>query len=101
MPPAGPVFLERAWSVMASAAAKADLAIVLGTQRVIGGALLITAVVINRDGTVAGFQNKVQLDPSEERTYSAGSGRRVFQTGPLTFGVAICHEGWRYPETVR
>ena len=21
--------------------------------------------------------------------------------GPLTFGVAICHEGWRYPETVR
>ena len=27
--------------------------------------------------------------------------RRVFQTGPLTFGIAICHEGWRYPETVR
>ena len=21
--------------------------------------------------------------------------------GALTFGVAICHEGWRYPETVR
>ena len=31
----------------------------------------------------------------------AGSGRRVFQAGPLTFGVAICHEGFRYPETVR
>jgi predicted amidohydrolase len=25
----------------------------------------------------------------------------VFAIGPLTFGVAICHEGWRYPETVR
>jgi predicted amidohydrolase len=25
----------------------------------------------------------------------------VFRSGPLTFGVAICHEGWRYPETVR
>jgi len=25
----------------------------------------------------------------------------MFQAGPLTFGVAICHEGWRYPETVR
>jgi predicted amidohydrolase len=49
----------------------------------------------------ANADGKVQLDPSEERTYSAGSGRRVFQTGPLTFGVAICHEGWRYPETVR
>src|SRR6267154_2146159 len=64
-------------------------------------ALLATALVINRDGTIAGFQDKVQLDPSEEGTYSFGSGRRVFQAGSLTFGVAICHEGWRYPETVR
>jgi predicted amidohydrolase len=101
VPPADPVFLERAWSVIASAAAKANLAVVLGTERVVDGALLITALIINRDGTVAGFQDKVQLDPSEEGTYSPGSGRRVFQAGPLTFGVAICHEGWRYPETVR
>jgi predicted amidohydrolase len=43
----------------------------------------------------------VQIDPSEEGMYAAGSGRRVFQAGALTFGVAICHEGWRYPETVR
>jgi predicted amidohydrolase len=62
---------------------------------------LITALVINQDGTFAGFQDKVQIDPSEEPIYSSGLGRRVFQTGPLTFGVAICHEGWRYPETVR
>lgn len=25
----------------------------------------------------------------------------MFQAGGLTFGVVICHEGWRYPETVR
>ncbi len=25
----------------------------------------------------------------------------MFAIGPLTFGVVICHEGWRYPETVR
>jgi predicted amidohydrolase len=25
----------------------------------------------------------------------------VFRSGSLAFGVAICHEGWRYPETVR
>jgi len=68
---------------------------------VANGALLATALVINRDGTIAGFQDKVQLDPSEEGTYSFGSGRRVFQTGSLTFGITICHEGWRYPETVR
>jgi predicted amidohydrolase len=101
VPPPDPVFLERAWSAIAAAAAKASLAVVLGTERVVDGALLATALVINPDGTVAGFQDKVQLDPSEEATYSPGSGRRVFQTGSLTFGVAICHEGWRYPETVR
>jgi len=101
VPPPDSVFLERAWSAIAAAAAKANLAVVLGTERVVDSALLATALVINRDGTIAGFQDKVQLDPSEEATYSPGSGRRVFQTGSLTFGVAICHEGWRYPETVR
>ncbi len=101
IPPPDPAFLERAWSAIAAAAAKASVAVVLGTERVVNGELLATALVINPDGTIAGFQDKVQIDPSEEGTYSPGSGRRVFETGPLTFGVAICHEGWRYPETVR
>jgi predicted amidohydrolase len=96
-----PVFLERAWSAIAAAAAKASVAVVLGTERVVDGALLASALVVNADGTIAGFQDKVQIDPSEEGTYSPGCGRRVFRAGPLTFGVAICHEGWRYPETVR
>ena len=100
-PPPDPAFLERAWSALAAAAAKANLAVVLGTERVVDDALLATALVVNRDGMIAGFQDKVQLDPSEDGTYSPGSGRRVFQTGPLIFGVSICHEGWRYPETVR
>ena len=101
VPPPNPAFLERAWSSIASAAAKANLAVVLGTERVVDNDLLASALVIHRDGTMAGFQDKVQLDPSEEATYSFGSGRRVFQTGAVTFGISICHEGWRYPETVR
>ena len=101
VPPPDPAFLESAWSAIAAAAAKANLAVVLGTERVVDDALLATALVINRDGTIAGFQDKVQLDPSEDAIYSPGSGRRVFQSGPLAFGVVICHEGWRYPETVR
>jgi predicted amidohydrolase len=101
IPAPDPVFLERAWSTIAAAAAKADVAVVLGTERLVDRALLITALIVNRDGTFAGFQDKCQLDPSEEATYGFGSGRRVFQAGPLTFGIAICHEGWRYPETVR
>jgi predicted amidohydrolase len=99
--PPDPVFLERAWSTIAAAAAKAGLAVVLGTERVVDEALLITVLVIHPDGTIAGFQDKVQLDPSEDEIYTPGSGRRVFHAGPMTFGVAICHEGWRYPETVR
>jgi predicted amidohydrolase len=100
-PPPDPAFLERAWSAVAAAAAKANVAVVLGTERVVEGALRISALVVNRDGSIAGFQDKVQLDPSEDATYTAGSGRRVFRAGPLTFGVVICHEGFRYPECVR
>jgi predicted amidohydrolase len=100
-PPPDPARLNRAWSNIATAARQANVAVVLGTERIVEGALRITALVINRDGTIAGFQDKVQLDPSEERTYSPGSERRIFHAGPLIFGIAICHEGWRYPETVR
>jgi predicted amidohydrolase len=101
VPPPDPVFLERAWSIIAAAAAKANLTVILGTERIVDGGLRIAALVIDRDGTIAGFQDKVQLDPSEDGTYSPGSGRSVFQAGDLKFGIAICHEGWRYPETVR
>ena len=101
VPPPDPALLERAWSTIAAAAQKASLTVVLGTERVVDHSLLATALVINPDGSIAGFQDKVQLDPSEDGIYSPGSERRVFQTGPLTFGVVICHEGWRYPETVR
>lgn len=99
--PPDPAFLERAWSNIASAAGKANIAVILGTERVTNDVVLIAAMVINRDGTIAGFQDKVQLDPSEENIYSSGSERKVFRTDGVTFGVVICHEGWRYPETVR
>jgi len=73
-PPPDPAFLDRAWSAIAAAAAKAGVVVVLGTERMVDGdgALLATALVINRDGTIAGFQDKIQLDPSEEGTYSFG-----------------------------
>ena len=100
-PPPDAEFLDQAWTAISHAAAEGAITVVLGTERLVDRRLLISALVINRDGTLEGFQDKVQLDPSEEGTYSAGSCRRVFQAGALTFGVTICHEGWRYPETVR
>jgi predicted amidohydrolase len=101
IPPPDCAFLQQAWSRIAQAATKSDIAVVLGTERIEKGRLLATALVVARDGAVLGFQDKVQIDPSEEATYSHGSGRQVFQSGPVKFGVVICHEGWRYPETVR
>src|ERR1051325_1875273 len=99
--PPDSAFLERAWSTIAAAAAKANVAVIVGTERIVADRVVPTALVIDPDGTTAGFQDKVQLDPSEDTIYAPGSGRQVFESGRLKFGVAICHEGWRYPETVR
>jgi predicted amidohydrolase len=101
-PPPDPVFLERAWATVVDAARAARIAVILGTERLTDRGLLISTLVVNADGSIAGWQDKVQIDRSEEVIYAAaGSERQIFTAGPLTFGVVICHEGWRYPETVR
>src|SRR5690606_19873015 len=95
-------FLEHAWAEVAEAARAARVTVILGTERVTDRGLQISTCVIGPGGTIAGWQDKGQLDPSEEATYPAfGTDRRIFMAGPVTFGVVICHEGWRYPETVR
>src|SRR5579862_734723 len=63
--PADPAFLERAWAAVAEAAKRSSIAVVLGTERVVSSKPTPTMLVINPDGTIAGFQDKVQLDPSE------------------------------------
>lgn len=101
-PSPDPAFLERAWTDVADAARRARVGVILGTERITERGLQISACVIDPDGAIAGWQDKTQLDPSEEGIYPAfGTKRRLFSLGPLTFGVVICHEGWRYPETVR
>jgi predicted amidohydrolase len=94
-------FLERAWAGIAAATAEAKITVILGTERFVEGGLRITCLVFNPDGTIQGWQDKVQLDPSEDDLFTSGTERRVFHSGDLTFGISICHEGWRYPETVR
>ena len=79
VPPLDSAFLERAWAAIAAVAAKSNVAVVLGTERLVDDARFATALVIHRDGTLAGFQDKVQLDPSEDGLYSPGRGRRVFR----------------------
>jgi predicted amidohydrolase len=61
----------------------------------------IAAFVFDAQGRIQGYQTKNQLDPTEDRFYVPGKTRRLFEINGVKFGVAICHEGWRYPETVR
>jgi len=101
MRPPDAAYLEAAWQRVAEAAGAARVAVALGTERIVAGRHRISTLVVGTDGAVLGFHDKVQLDPSEEVTWEAGTERHVYTVGPLTFGLAICHEGWRYPETVR
>jgi predicted amidohydrolase len=95
-------FLAQAVRAVADAAKAAGVTVILGTERVTERGLQISACVIGADGEILGWQDKGQIDPDEEPTYPAyGSERQVFTVGPLRFGVVICHEGWRYPETAR
>jgi predicted amidohydrolase len=57
--------------------------------------------VISPEGKILGRQCKIQLDPEVEGLYIPGRGRQLFEVNGVKFGVVICHEGWRYPETVR
>lgn len=99
--PADAGFLADAHATIAYAAGACDIGVVLGTERVVAGAARLTALVVRPDGAVAGYQDKVQLDLSEDDSYEPGSERRLFEIDALRFGVVICHEGFRYPETVR
>ncbi len=93
--------LAAAWTAVSRLAALHQIVVILGTERASDSGLRISTLVIGPDGAALGFQDKVQLDPSEDPLYAPGSERRLFQVGELRFGVVICHEGWRYPETVR
>ncbi len=77
------------------------IAAVLGMERPTTEGRQIAAVVLDAQGHIHGYQTKNQLDPAEERLYVPGHSRRLFEINGTKFGVAICHEGFRYPETVR
>jgi predicted amidohydrolase len=101
IPPADPVWLASAHQAVAAAARQHRITVVLGTERFVEARLRITALVVGPDGAILGWQDKVQLDPSEDHLYQAGAGREVFAVAGVDFAVVICHEGFRYPETVR
>jgi predicted amidohydrolase len=92
---------ERALQAVAQWAKTYAVATILGMERLTESGRQIAAFVIDAQGEIQGYQTKNQLDPSEDGFYVPGNTRRLFEINGVKFGVAICHEGWRYPETVR
>jgi predicted amidohydrolase len=101
VPPFSRADQERVLRIVSQWARERAITTILGIERVADAGRQIAAVVIDADGAIQGRQLKTQIDPSEDRHYVPGSGRRIFETKGVRFGIAICHEGWRYPETVR
>lgn len=96
-------FLRAAHARVARAAGEHQIGVVLGTERFVEDCPKprLTALVVQPDGQVAGYQDKVQLDIAEDATYEPGSERQLFEIAGLRFGIVICHEGFRYPEATR
>jgi predicted amidohydrolase len=91
----------RALGAVAQLSRTHGVAAIHGLERIGDAGRQIAAYVIDSNGVLLGYQTKNQLDPSEDRFYVPGETRRVFEIDGVIFGVVICHEGWRYPETVR
>ena len=92
---------ERALTTVAGHARSYGIAVILGMERITEAGRQIAAFVFDAGGEPLGVQTKNQLDPTEDRFYVPGTTRQVFEVNGTKFGIAICHEGWRYPETVR
>jgi N-carbamoylputrescine amidase len=92
---------ERTLQATAEWARTYRVAIILGMEKITDTGRQIVSCVIDGRGNILGYQTKNQLDPTEDRYYVPGNTRQLFDINGTRFGVAICHEGWRYPETVR
>jgi predicted amidohydrolase len=92
---------ERALLAVSQWTKSYGIAAVVGMEHVSQAGRQIAAFVFDAQGRLLGCQTKNQLDPSEDRFYVPGTMRQIFEVNGVKFGVAICHEGWRYPETVR
>jgi predicted amidohydrolase len=93
--------LDAALREVGEAARRARVVTIVGVERPTPAGREIVSVVFGGDGARLGEQAKTQIDPTEERHYVPGTGRRLFSAAGVTFGIAICHEAFRYPEIAR
>ncbi len=102
LPPVDQAAMEEALKRLRVSCRSRRVAAIVGLEWVSELGLENRAVVISAAGRLLGYQTKNQITPGgESRNYVPDGKRRVFRTAGAVFGITICHEGWRYPETVR
>lgn len=93
---------ERELETIRQWAKQYSCAVIIGMEWVTRKGLLNLAFVISAQGRILGYQTKNQITPKTEALYYVPDyQRRLFTIAGIKIGVVICHEGWRYPETVR
>jgi predicted amidohydrolase len=102
LPPPDQPLMEEALRGLRAGCREAGVAAIVGMEWVSDLGLENRAFVISPAGKVLGYQTKNQITPGgESKNYVPDGKRRVFRVNGVPFGITICHEGWRYPETVR
>jgi len=91
----------RVVAAVARSARAHSIATIVGTEQLTSRGRLNVAIAFDAHGENIGSQTKNQVAPSEDPFYVPGDERRLFEINGVKLGVVICHEGWRYPETVR
>ncbi len=98
---ASPGELQSALDKVCALAAKFAIAVIMPMDWYEQDTFLNAAFVISGAGEILGYQTKNQLDPSEDNIWKPGTTRNIFSINGIKFGIVICHEGFRYPESVR
>jgi predicted amidohydrolase len=96
-----PEKMQSALNKVSIIAAENGIAIILPMDWYTTDGFYNIAHVISNTGEVLGYQTKNQLDPTEDNRWIPGSKRSIFEVNGVKFGITICHEGFRYPESVR
>ena len=96
-----PAKLDNALQQICAWANEFKIAVIIPMDKDHPDGIVNVAYVISDTGEIIGHQTKNQLDPSEDGLYLPGTGRQIFEINGLTFGIVICHEGFRYPELTR
>jgi predicted amidohydrolase len=97
-----PERLEAALQKVCALAEENSIAVILPMDWDHPDGILNVAYVISNSGEILGRQTKNQLSPpTEDELFIPGNEKNIFEVNGVKFGITICHEGFRYPESVR